>query len=123
MKGHGGSFSIRDSKRDLEQEPVLIHPAQLFDNAAHSRIFSLTASVSSTRIALDHIAIAAPDLEKFRRLFEYFGLKPGLLQCKSCCQAADAATDDRDLDHSAESSTEFTRFQDEHVNPEKCLST
>src|SRR5829696_5816484 len=49
------------------------------------------------------------DFEKLRCLFEDFGLKSRLLQGECGSQAADAAADDRDPDHSAEIATKSTK--------------
>ena len=52
---------------------------------------------------------AKQGLEKFRSLFVDFRLKTELLKGECGSQPADAATDDRDLDHSAEIATKGTK--------------
>src|SRR5690349_9823740 len=108
MKSDGGSFTIRD-RNAIQQEPVLIHPAQLCDHAAtfenllaHTQVFEHAHGVGPHGNRGAHV-------EQYWCLFEDFGLKSGLLQCERGSQAADAAADDRDLDHSAESATKSTK--------------
>src|SRR5689334_18681761 len=104
MQRDGGSFGIRD-RNAIDQKSVLIHPAQLLDNAAvlDNLLRQLQAVEYTHRVGPD--SDRGADLVNLRCLFEDFPLKTRLLKRECGSQSADATADDRDLDHSAEIAT------------------